>query len=68
MNTMPKCLHVKILTGTIVLFLVASAAKAEDGHQLWLRGQMANPVNVLYSGNSATLNIARQELQQGWRG
>ena len=53
---------------TLVLFLSAFAAQAEDGHQLWLRGQSANQVKVICSGNSATLNIARQELQQGWQG
>jgi len=53
---------------TLVLFLSAFAAPAEDGHQLWLRGQSANQVRVICSGNSATLNIARQELQQGWQG
>ncbi len=53
---------------TLVLFLSAFAAKAEDGHQLWLRGQSANQVKVIGPGNSATLNIARQELQQGWQG
>jgi alpha-glucuronidase len=53
---------------TLVLFLSTFKAKAEDGHQLWLRVQRANEVNVICSGNSATLNIARQELQQGWQG
>ena len=68
MNTISKCLNMKLLICTLVLFLSAFAAKAEDGHQLWLRGQSANQVNVICSGNSATLNIARQELQQGWQG
>jgi alpha-glucuronidase len=53
---------------TLVLFLSVFAAQAEDGHQLWLRGQSANQVKVICSVNSATLNIARQELQQGWQG
>jgi alpha-glucuronidase len=68
MNTIFKCLHVRIFTCTLILVLSTFEAKAEDGHQLWLRGQRANQVNVICSGNSATLNIARQELQQGWQG
>jgi alpha-glucuronidase len=68
MKTFSKCLNVKLSICTLVLFLSAFAAKAEDGHQLWLRGQSANQVNVIGSGNSATLDIARQELQQGWQG
>jgi alpha-glucuronidase len=52
----------------LIWVLSACAAIAEDGHQLWLRGQRANPVKVFCSENSATLNIARQELQLGWQG
>jgi len=53
---------------TLALFFTALAAKAENGHELWLRKHNVNPVNVVCSKNSATLNIARQELQQGWQG
>jgi len=53
---------------TLVLFFTAFAAKAENGHELWLGKHNVNPVNVVCSNNSATLNIARQELQQGWQG
>lgn len=67
-DTISKCLHVRICIGTLVLFLSIIEAEAEDGHQLWLRGQRAHQVNVVYSGNSATVNIAVQELQQGWLG
>jgi len=42
--------------------------QAEDGHRLWLRGQSTGPVNVICSKSSATLNIARQELEQSWQG
>ncbi len=68
MNTISKCLKVRIFIFTLILFLSTFKARAEDGHQLWLRGQYANQVNVICSENSATLNIAKQELQQVWQG
>jgi alpha-glucuronidase len=68
MNRITKCLNASIFICSLVWFLSAFAAKAEDGHQLWLRGQSAHQVKVICSGNSATLNIARQELERGWQG
>jgi alpha-glucuronidase len=41
---------------------------AEDGHELWLRSRTAQPVTVVCAAKSATLDIARQELERGWRG
>ena len=41
---------------------------AQDGHQLWLPGHKALPVNVVCNRNSQTLQIAMQELRQGWQG
>ena len=41
---------------------------AEDGHNLWLRNKSTGKVNVVCSKNSPALNIAIQELQQGWQG
>ena len=68
MNTFSKQFNKRIITCTLVLFLSVLETKGEDGHQLWLRRQHAHQVNVICSGNSTTLNIARQELQQGWLG
>jgi alpha-glucuronidase len=68
MNTISRCLTVRMFICTLGLFLSAAAAKAEDGHQLWLRGQSAHQVKIVSAGNSATLDIARQELQQSWQG
>lgn len=42
--------------------------QAENGHDLWLRKQVTKPVKIICKGNSPTLNIARQELIQGWMG
>jgi alpha-glucuronidase len=42
---------------------------AENGHELWLRKKAAVPVNVISSAKkTAILNVAMQELQQGWQG
>jgi len=58
----------RIFIGTLELFLAAFAVKAENGHELWLRKQSMKTVKVVCTKNSATLKIARQELQQGWQG
>jgi alpha-glucuronidase len=54
---------------SVLLLSTSFLAKAEDGHQLWLRPHQAAPVNVVTTArNSAVLATARQELQQGWQG
>lgn len=58
----------KNLTEIFLLFFLVISLKAEDGHQLWLRNQAAKPVKIVCSKQSATLNIARQEIEQGWLG
>lgn len=60
--------RMKTIVGIFILFFVALQAKAETGHELWLRGHNAAPVKVAYTGNSGTLRIAHNELQQGWQG
>ncbi len=57
----------KIISNILFLFS-ALYLQAQDGHQLWLRNQKANPVTVICKKNSPTLSIAKQELQQGWVG
>lgn len=56
-----------IITG-ISLLLTVSLTHAQDGHELWLGHKTAVPVNIVCARNSPTLTIAREELQQGWRG
>lgn len=58
----------KQLISNIVLVLIAFCLHAEDGHGLWLRNKKAFPVNVICTKTSATLNIAINELKQGWQG
>ena len=58
----------RIIVGTFIVCFVALSAKAETGHELWLRHRGANPVKVVCSGESATLSLALHELRQGWQG
>jgi alpha-glucuronidase len=51
----------------ISIFMIVSLY-AEDGHSLWLRAKSTGPVNVICSENSATINIAKNELHQCWQG
>src|SRR6059058_4475469 len=60
--------QLRSLIYTLLLFCCSVAAMAENGHQLWLRKHTANPVTVLCKQKSPTLDIAMQELQQGWLG
>jgi alpha-glucuronidase len=57
----------KIISNIILLFIVLNL-QAENGHQLWLRNKKSLPVKIICTQNSATLNIAKQELQQAWQG
>ena len=57
----------KVIT-YLFLFLFALTLKAENGHNLWLRAKGNNPVHVVCTKKSATLNLAVLELNQGWRG
>jgi len=41
---------------------------ADDGHTLWLRGQSIGPVKIICSKSSASINIAKQELEKSWHG
>ncbi|MEJ2052227.1 MAG: alpha-glucuronidase, partial [Calditrichota bacterium] len=58
----------KNLMKLLLLFLFVTLLEAEDGHQLWLRSQTAKPVKIVCPRQSVTLDIARQELEQGWQG
>nr|WP_280766372.1 glycosyl hydrolase family 8 [Parabacteroides sp. PFB2-10] len=40
----------------------------EDGHQLWLRGETAAGAKVTANKKSPTINIAKEELENGWKG
>jgi alpha-glucuronidase len=53
---------------SFVLSMLISRGYAADGHDLWLRSRIAKPVKVNCVQQSATLSIARKELEQGWQG
>jgi alpha-glucuronidase len=58
----------KSYLAVIVLLFIAISLNAEDGHNLWLRNVQPNKVEIICSEKSATLDIAKQELQNGWIG
>jgi alpha-glucuronidase len=54
-----------------ILFLLlcnSVVANAQGGHSLWLHPQKANAVKVVYKKGIPVIDIARKELEQGWRG
>ena len=51
-----------------ILIITAPYLYAENGHDLWLRNENARSVQVICKLNAPTLNIAKQELKQGWQG
>jgi alpha-glucuronidase len=53
---------------SICLIVSVLCVNAQDGHELWLRNKVAVPVKVVSSKNSAMINVAIQELKQGWQG
>lgn len=53
---------------SFLLLVFSISLKAEDGHDLWLRSHKSNAVNVICAKQSATLAIAKKELEQGWQG
>ena len=57
------------ITSSILFFsIIAHCIYAEDGHNLWLRSKSKCSVNVICSGNSAIINIAKIELEHCWQG
>lgn len=68
LKTKSKYLTMKLIISAFAFFLIALTVNAEDGHNLWLRNFGSGPVNVVCAKSSSTLEIAKQELQQGWQG
>ncbi|TAN14710.1 MAG: hypothetical protein EPN37_11305 [Chitinophagaceae bacterium] len=58
----------KVVINIFILMLTTICLRAENGHRLWLHGRSTAPVRVICSGNSATLDIAKEELHHGWEG
>src|SRR3569832_2028831 len=63
-----KGFRMKKFACRLIFFCMVFRLQAENGHDLRLRKRTAVAVHVVCSGNSPTLTIARQELQEGWQG
>jgi len=59
---------IKLLTALFAFVLLSTGVNAEDGHNLWLRAKSTIPVEVRCSKKSPTINIAINELKNGWQG
>lgn len=58
----------RILYLVLTFISCAYLAKAEDGHELWLRSKSAANVQIQSSRKSPVLDIAINELKTGWLG
>jgi alpha-glucuronidase len=58
----------KLLVYSLISIFTIFKLHAQDGHSLWLGAKSSSSVKVLSSKKSPTLDIAQQELQQGWQG
>ncbi|KJF45153.1 alpha-glucuronidase [Draconibacterium sediminis] len=59
---------IKLLTALFVFVLISTGVGAENGHKLWLRANSTIPVEVRCSKKSPTIDIAINELKNGWQG
>ncbi len=48
--------------------LITATLDAQERDQLWFRARSTTPVKITGGNNSPAVTIAKQELQQGWRG
>ena len=59
----------KNLIRICAFFSLAFSARADDGHDLWLRPVKAKPVKVTgVNAKSAMMGIAKKEIEQRWLG
>ncbi len=58
----------KYLVLVIIGLFTIGFLHAENGSSLWLRGVKTGNVNIVCKKNSATIEIAKTELQKGWQG
>lgn len=59
---------IKKLLLNITLLCLPFTILADNGHDLWLKKVKAVPVNIIAAKKTAVINLAIQELQQGWTG
>lgn len=58
----------KTLINILLIFLFSLQLQAENGHDLWLRNTISQPVKIVCKKISPTLDIAKAELKNGWQG
>lgn len=58
----------KQLLSLCLLALSFNTLFASDGHELWLRNRTARPVQVSAKKSSQLIQLAMEELQNGWMG
>lgn len=51
-----------------IIFFLPFATNADNGHGLWLQNIKAVPVNIIAAKKSPAINLAIQELTNGWTG
>ena len=61
-------MKIKVYITSFILLLAALNSYADDGHNLWLRAKSTGALSVVCAESSATLDVARQELQRSWQG
>ncbi len=66
MNTVFK-LHMRISTVVAMAMLLVNG-DAQNSHNLWLQKRVPNAVTVIIKKHSPLLDIAKQELEDGWLG
>lgn len=60
--------RIKNLLLNIIVLCLPFTILADTGHDLWLKKVKAVPVNIISAKKTAVINLAIQELQQGWTG
>lgn len=58
----------RVIINIFLLAVIHMVAKADNGHDLWLRKTIANPVKVVGAGKSQKMAIAMEELNSRWLG
>lgn len=56
------------LTLVVLLTMLHIIVVAQNSHQLWLQKQTSNAVKVIAKKHTPLLNLAKQELEDGWFG
>ncbi len=61
-------LRKSLIINIFLLFISAHILNAQDSHDLWLPNKKPGPLKIISNDNSPTIAIAKQELENNWRG